>query len=251
MDDIDKEIVKGFMNSYTNNIQFSNLVANTFNRFYLQNVKYHLLWLFIHSFAYIYNPSTTTTSGGLTVTDVQKKLQVANFIYYTIPKFLTDFCSSCSSDYSTYIVGQDIMVAVEDSGKLSKFFLNLHNHISKTNFDSNKIMDINYITPFIIDVNGTKLYSITPNTPPTQPTLTSTPPTLYTTTDLGNKYGVSPLDGTIQAFSYIDKLDTKFGLSMIDLLNNAKLPDFYEKFNEINLITDINANFKVDIKVSL
>jgi len=231
MDAIDTEIVQGFMNSYTNNIQFSNLVANTFNRFYLQNVKYHLLWLFIHSFAYIYDPSTTTTSGGLTVTDVQKKLQVANFIYYTIPKFLTDFCSSCSSDYYLYIVQQDIMTAVEDSGKLSKFFLNLHNHISRTNFDNN-IKDPR--PPFIIDVNGTKLYSITP----------PTPPTLYTTTDLFNKYGSG------NAFSYIDRLDTKFGLSMIDLLNNAKLPDFYEKFNEINLITDINANFKVDIKVS-
>jgi hypothetical protein len=231
MDAIDTEIVKGFMNSYTNNIQFSNLVANTFNRFYLQNVKYHLLWLFIHSFAYIYDPSTTTTSGGLTVTDVQKKLQVANFIYYTIPKFLTDFCSSCSSDYYLYIVQQDIMTAVEDSGKLSKFFLNLHNHISRTNFDNN-IKDPR--PPFIIDVNSQKLYA---NTPPT-------PPTLYTTTDLGNKYGSG------NALFYIDRLNTKFGVSMIDLLNNAELPNFYEKFNEINLTTDINANFKVDIKVS-
>lgn len=231
MDAIDTEIVQGFMNSYTNNIQFSNLVANTFNRWYLQNVKYHLLWLFIHSFAYIYDPSTTMTSGGLTVTDVEKKLQVANFIYYTIPKLLTDFCSSCSSDYSTYIVSQDIMNAVEDSGKLSKFFLNLHNYISRVNFDSN-IKDPR--PPFIIDVNGTKLYSITP----------PTPPSLYTTTDLGNKYGSG------NALLYIARLNTKFRISMIDLLNNAKLEDFYENFNAINLTTYINANFKVDIKVS-
>ena len=225
IDDIDTDIIQGFMNSYTKNIQFSNLVANTFNRFYLQNVKYHLLWLFIHSFAYAYNP----------INDSQK-LQVANFIYYTIPKFLTDFCSSCSSDYSTYIVGQDIMNAVQDRTRLSNFFLELHNHISRVNFDSNIIDDI-YRPAFIIDVNSTKLYA---NTPPT-------PPTTYTFQDLTNKYGGS--------IDYNAKLYTKFRISMNQLLNDsnligAKLADFYEEFNAINLTTDIDANFKVDIKVS-
>ena len=54
MDNLDETIKNNMIFSYENNIAFRNQLLNTFNTHYTQNVKYHLMWLFFHSFSFAY-----------------------------------------------------------------------------------------------------------------------------------------------------------------------------------------------------
>jgi hypothetical protein len=54
------EIIKNQMIlSFKNNTFFRFQLTNAFNTYYMQNIKYHIMWLFFHSFSFAYpdNPS--------------------------------------------------------------------------------------------------------------------------------------------------------------------------------------------------
>ena len=54
MDNLDEIIKNQMIPSYENNATFRNQIINTFNSHYTQNIKYHIMWLFFHSFSFAY-----------------------------------------------------------------------------------------------------------------------------------------------------------------------------------------------------
>lgn len=92
MDALDEIIKNHMIFSYENNIEFRGKLINLLNVHHLTNRKFHLMWLFFHSFSFAYpeNPSE------------ECKMETANFILNIIPKNLGG-CGGCQNDYKTYI----------------------------------------------------------------------------------------------------------------------------------------------------
>ena len=134
MDTLDEILKKQMISSYENNVTFRNELIRTFNAHYLKNIKYHVLWLFFHSFSFAYpdNPSD------------EYKIETANFISNSIPKNLGG-CGGCQNDYKTYIEKLNIFRIVSSKQELSTFFVDLHNYINKTNFEK-QTLNINNFT---------------------------------------------------------------------------------------------------------
>ena len=211
MDNLDEIIKKQMISSYENNAAFRNQLVNTFNSHYTQNIKYHLMWLFFHSFSFAYpdNPSE------------EYKIETANFISNIIPKNLGG-CGGCQNDYKKYIEKLNVFRIVSSKQELSTFFVDLHNYINNKKFDQ---QNRNVANNFNILINDNdKLVS----------------PIIFTYEDAKNKYNIT---------DYITLLESKFAINIFKLIENKSLSTFYDIFNKLKF--DLYDNkFNIGISIT-
>lgn len=122
--------------SIKNNYFIRNQLVKTINAHISQNAKYHLLWLFLHSFSFEYpiNPSD------------EFKLETVNFIANVIPENISN-CSSCQNHYKKYIRQFNIYRVVSSRDELSHFFFDMHNNISN---EKSKLYEIKNDNKFLL-----------------------------------------------------------------------------------------------------
>jgi len=204
MDNLDDIIKKQMIASFQTNAGFRNQLLATFNNHYMQNIKYHMMWLFFHSFSFAYpeNPSE------------EYKIETANFIANIIPKNLGG-CGGCQNDYRTYIDKLNVFRIVSSKQELSTFFVDLHNYINSKKFDQNNIAYKNDNRFNILINDADRLTS----------------PIQYDYNAVKNKY---------EQLDYIFLLEEKFKINMFKLIENKSLASFYDIFNKI--IFDIFNN---------
>ena len=211
MDNLDKIIKKQMISSYENNAAFRNQLVNTFNSHYTQNIKYHLMWLFFHSFSFAYPEEPTD----------EYKMETANFISNIIPKNLGG-CGGCQNDYKTYIEKLNVFRIVSSKLELSTFFVDLHNYINNKKFDQQNRTVTNNFNILIND--NDKLVS----------------PINFTYEDAKNKYNIT---------DYIYLLETKYNINIFKLIENKSLATFYDIFNKQKF--DLYDNkFNIDISIT-
>jgi hypothetical protein len=210
MDILDEIIKNQMISSFENNVAFRNQLLNTFNSHYTQNVKYHLMWLFFHSFSFAYpdNPSE------------EYKMETANFIANVIPKNLGG-CGGCQNDYKIYIEKLNTFRIVSSKQELSTFFVDLHNYINNKKFEQpNRIVTNNF--NIIINENE-KLVS----------------PVFFSYEDVKSKY---------EQTDYIPLLEAKFSINIFKLIENQSLATFYDNFNKIDFkIADTKYNISFSL----
>ena len=211
MDNLDEIIKNQMISSYENNAAFRNQLVNTFNSHYTQNIKYHLMWLFFHSFSFAYPESPSE----------EYKIETANFISNVIPKNLGG-CCGCQNDYKKYIDKLNIFRIVSSKLELSTFFVDLHNYINNNKFDQ---QNRNVTNNFNILINDNdKLVS----------------PINFTYEDAKNKYNIT---------DYIYLLETKYNINIFKLIENKSLATFYDIFNKQKF--DLYDNkFNIDISIT-
>ena len=127
MDNLDEIIKNHMISSYENNVLFRNQIFNVFYTYQLQNSKFHLMWLFFHSFSFAYPD----------IPSDEYKMETAHFITNIIPKNLGG-CGGCQNDYKIYIENLNIFRIVNSKQEISTFFVDLHNYINKKKFENNK-----------------------------------------------------------------------------------------------------------------
>ena len=210
MDNLDKIIKKQMISSYENNAAFRNQLVNTFNSHYTQNIKYHLMWLFFHSFSFAY-PELPSE---------EYKIETVNFISNIIPKNLSG-CGICQNDYRIYIENLNVFRIVSSKQELSTFFVDLHNYINNKKFEQQKR---NIVNNFNIIINeNEKLVS----------------PINYNYEDVKNKY---------EQIDFITLLEGKFNINIFKLIENKSLALFYDMFNKLNF--DLyNIKFNIGISI--
>ena len=71
MDDLDEIVKNQMISSYENNATFRTQLINTLNNHYTQNIKYHIMWLFFHSFSFAYPE----------IPSEEYKMETANFSF--------------------------------------------------------------------------------------------------------------------------------------------------------------------------
>ena len=201
MDNLDEIIKNQMIFSYENNLTFRNQLVTILNNHYLQNIKYHLMWMFFHSFSFAYPDFPSD----------EYKIETAHFITNVIPKNLGG-CGGCQNDYKTYIEKLNVFRIVSSKLELSTFFVDLHNYINNKKFEQpNRIVTNNFN---ILMNNIPKLESSI----------------FFTYEDVKNKYGQT---------DYISLLETKFSINIFKLIENKSLAAFYELFNKINFDSNI------------
>ena len=206
MDNLDEIIKKQMISSYENNAAFRNQIINTFNTHYTQNIKYHIMWLFFHSFSFAYPD----------IPSDEYKIETAHFISNVIPKNLGG-CGGCQNDYKTYIEKLNVFRIVSSKLELSTFFVNLHNYINNKKFDQ---QNRNVTNNFKIIINDI-------------PKIES--PIFLNYEDVRNKY---------EETNFITLLETKFNINIFKLIDNKLLATFYDDFNKIDLKTpDMHTTF--------
>jgi hypothetical protein len=213
MNNLDEIIKNQMIFSYENNLTFRNQLINIFNNHYLQNIKYHLMWMFFHSFSFAYPDFPSD----------EYKMETANFIAITIPKNLGG-CGGCQNDYKKYIDKLNIFRVVSSKLELSAFFVDLHNYINNNKFDQQNRFVVNNTTNFNIIINENE-------------NLVS--PIKYSYEDVKNKY---------EQTDYIPLLESKFGINMFKLIDGKSLATFYDDFNKIELKM---AHMKYNIYLNL
>ena len=211
MDKLDDIVKSQMIFSYENNVAFRSQLLNTLNNHYTQNIKYHILWLFFHSFSFAYpdNPSE------------EYKIETANFITNVIPKNLGG-CGGCQNDYKTYInnLNFNVFRIVSSKQELSTFFVDLHNDINKKKFEQKNKNFTNITNNFDILIN-TKNELLEP--------------LFYEYNDVKNKY---------EQTDFISLLETKFNINMFKLIENKSLSTFYDNFNKLDFkFADTKYNF--------
>ena len=210
MDILDEIIKNQMISSYENNVAFRNQLLTTFNTHYIQNSKFHLMWLFFHSFSFAYpdNPSE------------EYKIETANFIANVIPKNLGG-CGGCQNDYKIYIEKLNTFRIVSSKQELSTFFVDLHNYINNKKFEQpNRIVTNNF--NIIINENE-KLVS----------------PVFFSYEDVKSKY---------EQTDYIPLLEAKFSINIFKLIENQSLATFYDNFNKIDFkIADTKYNISFSL----
>jgi len=213
MSDLEEIIKQNFITSYSQNIQFTSNLKNVFKTYYSQNVKYHILWLFLHSFSFAYplEPSE------------EYKLETANFIYNIIPKNLGG-CGGCQNDYKIFIENVNIFSVVSSRDEISMFFFDLHNHISSKKTEQNNRL-----------VTNTSKHNITIND-----TIKNIVPTIYIYDNVKQFYTDT---------DYISLLEDKYSINMFTLIESKILASFYTEFNKINLETN-GINFDINIQIT-
>jgi hypothetical protein len=199
MDDLDEIIKNQMISSFENNATFRNQLVNTFNSHYTQNIKYHLMWLFFHSFSFAYPESPSE----------EYKIETANFISNVIPKNLGG-CGGCQNDYKTYIEKLNVFRIVSSKQELSTFFVDLHNYINNNKFDQ---QNRNVTNNFNIIINEKDKISA---------------PVFFSYEDVKNKYSIT---------DYISLLETKFSINIFKLIENKSLSSFYDNFNKFDFKT--------------
>lgn len=211
MDNLDETIKNHMIFSYENNVAFRTQLTNVFNTHYTQNVKYHLMWLFFHSFSFAYPE----------IPSDEYKIETANFISNIIPKNLGG-CGGCQNDYKKYIDKLNIFRIVSSKLELSTFFVDLHNYINNNKFDqSNRNVTNNF--NILINENN-KLTS----------------PINCSYEDVKSKY---------EQTDYIPLLESKFGINIFKLIENKSLATFYDDFNKIDFKmadTKYNISFSLN-----
>ena len=190
------EIIKNQMiSSYENNAAFRNQILNTFSNHYIQNIKYHIMWLFFHSFSFAYPESPSE----------EYKIETANFISNIIPKNLGG-CGGCQNDYKTYIEKFNVFRIVSSKQEISTFFVDLHNYINNKKFDQ---QNRNVTNNFNILINDNdKLVS----------------PINYNYENVKSIY---------EQTDYISLLEAKFSINIFKLIENQSLATFYDIFNKV------------------
>jgi len=211
MDDLDEIVKNQMISSYENNIAFLNQLLNTFNNHYIQNIKYHFMWLFFHSFSFAYPE----------IPSEEYKIETANFISNIIPKNLGG-CGGCQNDYKIYIEKLNVFRIVSSKQELSTFFVDLHNYINNKKFDQQKR---NVTNNYNILINeNKKLVS----------------PVNFTYEDAKNKY---------EQTDFITLLESKFKINLFTLIENKSLATFYDTFNKLKF--DLYDNkFNIDIFIT-
>ena len=201
MDNLDEIIKNQMIFSYENNLTFRNQLVTIFNNHYLQNIKYHLMWMFFHSFSFSYPD----------IPSEEYKMETANFIANIIPKNLGG-CGGCQNDYKTYIEKLNVFRIISSKLELSTFFVDLHNYINNKKFDQ---QNRNVTNNFKIIINNI-------------PKIES--PIFLNYEDVKSKY---------EQTDYISLLETKFSINIFKLIENKSLAAFYELFNKINFDSNI------------
>jgi hypothetical protein len=211
MDNLDQTIKNHMIFSYENNVAFRTQLTNTFNTHYTQNSKYHLMWLFFHSFSFSYPE----------IPSEEYKIETANFIANIIPKNLGG-CGGCQNDYKKYIDKLNIFRIVSSKLELSTFFVDLHNYINNNKFDQ---QNRKFTNNFNILINeNDKLAS----------------PINCSYEDVRSKY---------EQTDYIPLLESKFGINIFKLIENKSLATFYDDFNKIDFKfsdTKYNISFSLN-----
>jgi copper chaperone CopZ len=201
MDNLDEIIKKQMISSYENNAAFRNQLLNTFNSHYIQNIKYHIMWLFFHSFSFAYPE----------IPSEEYKIETANFIANIIPKNLGG-CGGCQNDYKKYIEKLNVFRIVSSKVELSTFFVDLHNYINNNKFDQ---QNRNVTNNFNIIINeNEKLVS----------------PINCNYEDVKNKY---------EQIDYITLLEAKFSINIFKLIENKSLATFYDIFNKLKFDSNV------------
>ena len=211
MDNLDETIKNHMIFSYKNNVAFRTQLTNTFNTHYTQNSKYHLMWLFFHSFSFSYPE----------IPSEEYKIETANFIANIIPKNLGG-CGGCQNDYKKYIDKLNIFRIVSSKLELSTFFVDLHNYINNNKFDQ---QNRKFTNNFNILINeNDKLAS----------------PINCSYEDVKSKY---------EQTDYIPLLESKFGINIFKLIENKSLATFYDDFNKIDFkMADTKYNISFSLK---
>jgi hypothetical protein len=207
MDNLDETIKSHMISSYENNLSFRTQLTNVFNTHYIQNSKFHLMWLFFHSFSFAYpdNPSE------------EYKIETANFIGNVIPKNLGG-CGGCQNDYKRYIEKLNIFRIASSKLELSTFFVDLHNYINNNKFQENISRAVVTNNLNIIINEKDKISA----------------PVFFSYEDVKSKY---------EQTDYISLLETKFSINIFKLIENKSLPLFYTDFNKIDFkMSDIKYN---------
>ena len=205
MDALDEIIKNHMIFSYENNIAFRVQLINLLNTHHLTNRKFHLMWLFFHSFSFAYpeNPSE------------ECKMETVNFIVNVIPKNLGG-CGGCQNDYKTYIEKLNVFRIVSSKQEISTFFVDLHNYINKNKFDKQNHNVANNFN-IAINENGKLVSPINCNHGDVK--------IVYEQTD------------------FIALLESKFNINMFKLIENKSLATFYDDFNKIDFKTaDVQYN---------
>jgi len=201
MDNLDETIKSHMISSYENNLSFRTQLTNVFNTHYIQNSKFHLMWLFFHSFSFAYpdNPSE------------EYKIETANFISNIIPKNLGG-CGGCQNDYKKYIDNLNIFRIVSSKQELSTFFVDLHNYINNKKFENNNKIAI------------LSQFKITTNKSINNQVIFCDYETVKT------KY---------EQIDYIYLLETKYNVNLFKLIESKSLATFYELFNKIKFDSNV------------
>lgn len=205
--ELDKVIKNQMISSFKNNTTFRYLLTNVFNSYYTQNIKYHVMWLFFHSFSFAYpdNPND------------EYKIETANFLVNIIPKNLTTSCGSCQNDYKNFIEKLNIYRVISSKQELSNFFVDLHNYINNKKFE--QIKQVHISPQFILNLNSIDEATFVD----------------YNT--VKNKYN---------EIDYITLLEEKFSINMFKLIEEKKLSSFYEFFNKLKFDNIVfNIGFEI------
>lgn len=206
-----EEIIKNQMIlSFQNNMMLKNQLINLFNSQYTQNIRYHIMWLFLHSFSFSYpdNPND------------EYKIETANFLTNIIPKNLNG-CGSCQNDYKIYIEKLNIYRIISSKKELSTFFVDLHNYINSKKFELNNQFNTNNLSQFILNIIGLEENAV-----------------IYMDYEIAkSKYG---------QIDYINLLETKYSINMFKLIEGKSLSNFFELFNKIKFDSSV---FNIDIRI--
>lgn len=210
MDNLDEIMKNQMIFSLENNLLFRNQLSNVLSSYHLQNSKFHLMWLFFHSFSFAYPEEPTD----------EYKMETVHFISNTIPKNLGG-CGGCQNDYKTYIEKLNIFRIVSSKQNISTFFVDLHNYINNKKFEQ---QNRNVTNNFKIIINeNEKLVS----------------PINCNYGDVKNKY---------EQTDFIALLETKYNINMFKLIESKSLATFYELFNKIDFkIADVQYNVSIGL----
>jgi hypothetical protein len=207
MEKLDEIIKNQMISSYESNISFRTQLTHIFNNHYIQNIKYHLMWMFFHSFSFAYSD----------IPSDEYKIETANFISNVIPKNLGG-CGGCQNDYKKYIENRNIFRIVSSKQEISTFFVDLHNYINNKKFQENIYRESD-TNKFIIFANEKEKLSA---------------PVFFNYEDVKSKY---------EQTDYISLLEAKFNINIFNLIDNKSLSLFYDDFNKINFkMPDVQYN---------
>ena len=195
MDNLDEIMKNQMIFSFENNLSFRNKLSNVFNAYHLQNSKFHLMWLFFHSFSFAYPD----------IPSDEYKMETAHFITNIIPKNLGG-CGGCQNDYKIYIEKLNIFRIVSSKQEISTFFVDLHNYINNKKFEQNNKTAIS--SQFKITTNKSINNQVI----------------FYDYETVKTKY---------EQIDYVSLLETKYNINMFKLIESKSLATFYELFNKI------------------
>ena len=201
MDNLDEIMKNQMIFSFENNLSFRNKLSNVFNAYHLQNSKFHLMWLFFHSFSFAYPD----------IPSDEYKMETAHFITNIIPKNLGG-CGGCQNDYKIYIEKLNIFRIISSKQEISTFFVDLHNYINNKKFEQNNKTAIS--SQFKITTNKSINNQVI----------------FYDYETVKTKY---------EQIDYVSLLETKYNINMFKLIESKSLATFYELFNKIKFDSNV------------